>query len=168
MKIIKEMFGCLIVFLVMIILVLIHPLLLIPAIIVMSFFEEIRERLYIIFANINSYFRKKKIKNIEIKEPFYPPEYQKMINLNNEIINQKEKSTKFTNYNDYLKSPEWRYLKEKVLSKAGYKCSFCNRRAYQVHHIKYPKRFEDDKIEYLVAVCKDCHTAIHEEDHFNF
>lgn len=151
------------VIIVSILLCLIHPALMILIFFIFGYWEKICEKFWDIdFKKINI-FKTKTNKNIERKEPSYPLEIQKIINIQREIEQQKEKPSKFLSYDDYIKSPEWKKLRLRVLSKAGYKCSLCGRSAEHVHHLYYPKRYEDDKIKYLIAVCKDCHIAIHEE-----
>ena len=65
----------------------------------------------------------------------------------------------FSKYKEYLESPEWQALREKVLERDSYLCVCCRLdRATQVHH-------SDCRLETLTgknlgslhSVCDDCH-----------
>lgn len=65
-------------------------------------------------------------------------------------------------YKQYLKSPLWAKNRREAISVAGGKCTFCGtNRRLEVHHKKYPKRFEEDSLDNLVVVCNDHHRKIH-------
>ena len=70
-------------------------------------------------------------------------------------------------YKTYLRSEQWRNLKASAIERADYKCELCGKPYKSVHHVKYPKRYEDDHIDNLVVICDQCHTKLHgirEED----
>jgi len=64
-------------------------------------------------------------------------------------------------YQKYLYSKEWESLRNAVMVRADGWCELCNRKAVEVHHIKYPKNLEDDNIKNLLAVCRTCHLKLH-------
>ena len=77
----------------------------------------------------------------------------------NGLVNTKEK--KYESYKEYLKSPEWRKIRKRILKRANYKCELCKvARAYQVHHKHYKNIFKE-KDKDLLAVCGVCHQDKH-------
>lgn len=64
-------------------------------------------------------------------------------------------------YKDYLQTDMWKELRRLAYLRANHKCEHCGMSAVAVHHIKYPKRYEDDSIDNLVVVCKKCHELNH-------
>ena len=68
------------------------------------------------------------------------------------------------NYNEYLKTDEWRAKRAKVIERAGSLCEGCRQRpASQVHHLTYKHVFAEFMFE-LVAVCDECHDRLHADD----
>jgi hypothetical protein len=66
-------------------------------------------------------------------------------------------------YSRYINSAEWQELRRKVIARAKGKCEGCgNRPATDVHHLTY-QRFGKEMLFDLVAVCEDCHKAIHKQ-----
>ena len=65
------------------------------------------------------------------------------------------------NYHEYLQSKEWKAKRSKILRMANYKCRKCGERATQVHHETY-ERIYNEKDTDLTALCKDCHSKIHD------
>ena len=66
-------------------------------------------------------------------------------------------------YNQYLKSEQWQSLRKKVIGRAHGICEGCgNKTATDVHHLTY-HRLGNEMLFDLVAVCKDCHIAIHKQ-----
>lgn len=66
-------------------------------------------------------------------------------------------------YVRYMASPEWHALRKKVFARSGGICEGCGERlAVQVHHLHY-RRFRKEMLFDLVAVCLECHEAIHRE-----
>jgi 5-methylcytosine-specific restriction endonuclease McrA len=64
-------------------------------------------------------------------------------------------------YKEYLESDEWAQKRLKILKRAKGQCEGCGeRRATQVHHLTYEHAFKEFLFE-LVAVCGDCHAALH-------
>lgn len=64
-------------------------------------------------------------------------------------------------YRDYLRSKEWSDIRERALQINGGICSFCNERATEVHHIRYPKTFARDSIFNVQPVCRRHHEVMH-------
>lgn len=64
-------------------------------------------------------------------------------------------------YRNYLKSDDWKHLREKACIRANYKCEFCGAPYENVHHVSYPKNLKDDTLENLIVVCKACHDKSH-------
>jgi hypothetical protein len=64
-------------------------------------------------------------------------------------------------YLAYLKSPQWRALREQVLARDKYQCFECGARGrLEVHHTTYARIFKED-IDDLITLCRACH----EEEH---
>jgi hypothetical protein len=57
-------------------------------------------------------------------------------------------------------TPEWRALRDEVLAEAKYKCAICGNRAWTAHHVHYRNGILDK--DALVALCWNCHHAVHE------
>lgn len=70
----------------------------------------------------------------------------------------------WADYNAYLRSPEWKAKRRKVLERDNWTCQACMERpATQVHHTSYAHRFNEPLFE-LQAVCDECHRLITEID----
>ena len=64
----------------------------------------------------------------------------------------------------FLRSPEWKALRQQALQRDGHKCCLCGSTArLNVHHIFCRKFFGDLKldIDNLLTVCSKCHFRIH-------
>jgi hypothetical protein len=65
------------------------------------------------------------------------------------------------NYDQYMKSPEWRERRSQVLQRCKGICEGCGKNhAVQVHHLTY-ERLGDEMLFDLVAVCLHCHERLH-------
>ena len=76
-----------------------------------------------------------------------------------------------TNYEELLRTPQWKIKREKILRRDNYKCRCCGSSLYlQVHHRQYhscrstgekkaPWVYED---RYLVTLCSSCHKRGHQ------
>lgn len=76
---------------------------------------------------------------------------------------------KWKDYQAYLKSDEWKKLRQKIIDRVseesgcGGICEVCESdENLQVHHWKYPKDWNDDKTEYHVLLCGECHKEAHD------
>ncbi|NCC35245.1 MAG: hypothetical protein EOM24_25025 [Chloroflexia bacterium] len=61
----------------------------------------------------------------------------------------------------YLSSGEWSELRGLALTRSNGRCELCGAKATQVHHVRYPKRFTEDHIDNLLALCDQCHDKQH-------
>lgn len=66
----------------------------------------------------------------------------------------------FDSYDAYLRSPEWKALRRRVGTAVKWTCP-CGAVATQIHHRTYA-RIGREKLSDLEAVCKGCHSKIHE------
>jgi 5-methylcytosine-specific restriction endonuclease McrA len=85
---------------------------------------------------------------------------------------EKENQIWWQRYDTYLQSPAWRDKRRRVLHRAGNLCEGCGvQRAVQVHHRVYPQDcppgselwIAREMLFDLVAICTDCHQALHDE-----
>lgn len=59
-------------------------------------------------------------------------------------------------------SPEWARIRKTVLKRDGYRCAQCGTAFnLQVHHIRYPGVWGEEREEDLITVCDQCHKKIH-------
>ena len=63
-------------------------------------------------------------------------------------------------YLDYLKSPQWKEKRKKVLARDKWTCQRCGGRGSDVHHITY-ERFGRERLSDLETLCRECHTTEH-------
>jgi len=65
-------------------------------------------------------------------------------------------------YEDYLKTDEWRTIRQLALINANWCCQICGVRSvfHQVHHRLYPKRGSEGPGDVIVA-CAKCHRDVH-------
>jgi len=76
-----------------------------------------------------------------------------------------------SDYSEYLSTPIWRGKRARVLQRANDMCEGCGcRRAWQVHHLRYPKNcrpgsddwIRQEKLFDLRAICRECHEDVHQ------
>ena len=67
------------------------------------------------------------------------------------------------NYNEFLKSEYWNYVKKKVLIRDKYKCTVCGKTSkLQIHHTTYKHHKAEHKhLGDLLTVCNKCHYEFH-------
>lgn len=71
---------------------------------------------------------------------------------------QRERQAK---YEAYLRTPQWRAIRDAVLKRANGVCEGCGKqRATQVHHLTY-EHICNEFLWELRAVCRDCHQRVH-------
>ena len=61
-------------------------------------------------------------------------------------------------YSRRLRQPDWQTLRAEVLVRDGWTCRTCGDEATEVHHLTY-ERFWNERLEDLIAVCRDCNQA---------
>lgn len=68
-------------------------------------------------------------------------------------------------YHDFLETPYWKAIAEKVKYKANFRCQICNsNERLNVHHRSYKNH--GDELHHmgdLICICKDCHEKHHLE-----
>lgn len=76
-------------------------------------------------------------------------------------------------YQKYLKSKEFKGLREKALERDGHKCQFCNRSAeeiadnkkinLQIHHKCYDHLgdYDENELDDVITTCNICHKSMH-------
>jgi hypothetical protein len=76
-----------------------------------------------------------------------------------------------SDYSEYLSSPIWLGKRARVLQRANDTCEGCGcRRAWQVHHLRYPRNcrpgsdewVRQEKLFDLIAICRECHEDVHQ------
>jgi 5-methylcytosine-specific restriction endonuclease McrA len=64
-------------------------------------------------------------------------------------------------YAEYLRTPEWRARRNRVLIRAGNKCELCYANGLiDVHHRTYD-RYTQELLSDLIALCRSCHKRFH-------
>lgn len=66
-------------------------------------------------------------------------------------------------YVEKLRDPRWQKKRLEILKRDKWKCKYCNdeKTELHVHHIKYTEAHPwDEKMENLMALCKDCHKIV--------
>ena len=72
----------------------------------------------------------------------------------------------WTNYQDYIASPEWREKRARLFKRGQIaRCWCCNRKArvgksLDAHHLTY-EHFGDERPGELVLLCQMCHAMVH-------
>lgn len=68
-------------------------------------------------------------------------------------------------YYDFLKTPYWKAIAEKVKYKANHRCQICNSgENLNVHHRSYENHGDELRhMEDLICICKNCHEKHHFE-----
>jgi len=78
----------------------------------------------------------------------------------------KEKPRKLS-YEEYISSVSWSNLRKEALERDGFRCRFCNEGGaevpLEVHHRDYPKYWDEDCLDNLTTLCRNCHHIITSE-----
>jgi len=76
--------------------------------------------------------------------------------------------TRYRTYDEYLKTPEFRAVRAQVMLRSGGQCENCpdgvercDRSAVDPHHVAYCQWGDFDPPDHLLAVCRECHEALH-------
>lgn len=67
-------------------------------------------------------------------------------------------------YEEYLKSPEWKNKKVTRLAFDNWQCGICHADItdrYETHHLNYSRLGDEDVEHDLITLCHDCHAAFH-------
>ena len=65
-------------------------------------------------------------------------------------------------YREFLRSPQWRELKNNAIKRNGNRCRVCNSdRKLEVHHRYYPKTMGTETLDALTTLCRSCHSQFH-------
>ena len=85
------------------------------------------------------------------------------------ILNNSKRNSQWKIEKDaYMKSSKWFKIRKKVLKRDSYMCQACmSKNNLDVHHITYEYTGEE-VLENLVAICRDCHSELHEELGFDY
>ncbi len=71
-------------------------------------------------------------------------------------------------YNEYIKSPEWRSRANAAKQRAGYRCRICNRHQTEIplhaHHRTY-ERLGHELPDDITVLCEDCHRLYEQHKH---
>ena len=102
----------------------------------------------------------KKSKNIEINSK-YLEVFGVVLGLKDP--RERKKVSKKDEYNNYLKSNQWRIFRELILFERGNYCENCNEwfESLDMHHIHY-NNFKKELRQDVLVLCKDCHTELHQ------
>lgn len=75
-----------------------------------------------------------------------------------------ERAERHTEYEAYLRTPEWQAKRRKALERDGHICQGClTARATEVHHTTY-SHLGAELMFQLISLCADCHEWLHSED----
>ena len=66
----------------------------------------------------------------------------------------------YKTYKDYLKSDDWKYLRDKII-KSRKVCEICGINKHLIVHHKNYDRVPQEKSKDLMVLCWDCHNDIH-------
>lgn len=67
-------------------------------------------------------------------------------------------------YSEKLQDPRWQKVRMRILSRDEWKCRLCgdHENTLHIHHDKYHKEPWDADEKDLKAVCRNCHSIIHD------
>lgn len=75
-----------------------------------------------------------------------------------------ERAAWFARHDAYLRTPQWKALRQKVIDRERGLCQGCrDRSGTQVHHTSYQRHGRELLID-LVLLCDQCHELAHAED----
>jgi hypothetical protein len=78
--------------------------------------------------------------------------------------NNQLKDYGFDSYQDFLLSPFWKGMKERLKQKEFFqKCSCCgSKEGIELHHMTYKDMMDWTSNRNIIATCRDCHQKIHD------
>lgn len=66
---------------------------------------------------------------------------------------------------DYMETEVWKMLSKKRIEKDHRQCQECgSAQQLQVHHIRYPEVWGEERMEDLITLCDSCHAKLHKND----
>ncbi len=70
------------------------------------------------------------------------------------------------NYNDYLLSDKWSYVRNHVLNRDHHQCVTCGAIGSEVHHLSYDNIYNEECNlgQDLITLCHSCHRRTHSND----
>ena len=73
---------------------------------------------------------------------------------------------RFDSYEAYLASPEWKSKRDAVVRRAKGRCEApeCTSGLDEVHHVRYPRVWGNEPIDWLIGLCEFHHRAAHHPD----
>jgi hypothetical protein len=73
-------------------------------------------------------------------------------------------------YSEKLRDPRWQKKRLQIFSRDGFKCISCNDpdTELQVHHLKYQGEPWEAPDEFLITLCRHCHSIIETYECFKF
>ena len=99
----------------------------------------------------------------DLKEEYRHQEEQEREYARREAVslNQHHEALWWREYNEYLRTPQWRALRQRVIRRDGGRCQGCGEQeAVDVHHKTYAHVGAEFMFE-LESVCRDCHKRLH-------
>jgi len=89
-------------------------------------------------------------------------EYEKEGARDEERRENRKDELKVMPYVQYLRSPEWKQIRNSQLANAGHRCQVCNRNgiSLHVHHRTYERRGREN-FKDLIVLCAECHALYH-------
>ena len=81
---------------------------------------------------------------------------------NGKCMNKRQREYR-KNYEDYLKSDEWKAKRKHIAELRKYTCEVCGKvvlKGFHIHHKTY-EHFKYELDSELMFLCEDCHTNIH-------
>ena len=68
-------------------------------------------------------------------------------------------------HDDYMETEVWKGLAKQRLKMDGMKCTSCGSgENVQVHHLRYPEVWGEERLDDLRTLCDSCHKEIHKVD----
>ena len=93
------------------------------------------------------------------------PNWRRFKFIKDTIVDWERVKTHIQNmdYYEFLKTPYWKAISEKVKQKADYRCQICNSRGtLSTHHRSYSKHGDEaHNLEDLICICQECHQKHH-------
>lgn len=75
-----------------------------------------------------------------------------------------KKTIAWYSYREYLESSQWKWIRDVVMRRDGFKCCFCGAPAVDAHHVEYPWPWHNDSPDNVIALCRACHIRAHEQE----